>query len=70
MFLSTEMFASNGRMILDDELEWMWMEAVLSCFKVILQSLFEGTEKNHKICSQDSLSVDQELKLEHLKLEA
>jgi hypothetical protein len=34
-------------MIVNDELERMWKEVVVACFKVLPQHLPEGTEENH-----------------------
>jgi hypothetical protein len=39
------------------KLEWMWKEAVLAQFKVLLRHLPGGTEENHKKPSQDNTQL-------------
>jgi hypothetical protein len=38
----------NGRMIVNYELERMWKEAVMACFKVLSQHMAGGTKKQHE----------------------
>jgi hypothetical protein len=54
---------SNERMIVNDELEKIWKEAVMTKFKVLSWYLPGGSEENHKNLSQDSQSPSQDLNL-------
>lgn len=44
----------NGGMIADDELEVMQEEPVMTYFKVLLQHLLGGSEKNCRYLSQNT----------------
>jgi hypothetical protein len=54
---------SNKRMIVNNELERMWKEAVMASFKVLSKHLPGGPEEKHEHLSQDSPSLGQELNL-------
>jgi hypothetical protein len=41
-----QLMASNGRMSVNDVLEWMWEEEVVVYFKVLTQYLREGSKKH------------------------
>jgi hypothetical protein len=53
----TDYVAPNGRMSVNKKLERVLKEAAMAYFKVLSQNLPGGTEKNHKIHSQDSWSL-------------
>jgi hypothetical protein len=50
---SSNHFAANNRMIMNDEFQRMWKEAVMTWYEVILRHSSGGTEENHRK-SQDS----------------
>jgi hypothetical protein len=44
----SEYMASNERLIVNNELEMMWKEAVVAFFKLLSWNLPGGTEVNHE----------------------
>jgi hypothetical protein len=44
----------NGRIVVSDELKWMWKEVAETCFKVSSNHVPECYEENSETLSQDS----------------
>jgi hypothetical protein len=53
-----------------DEFEWMWEEAIVAQFNVLLTNFLEVTERNHENVSQDSCFPGRKSNRAHLEYES